>query len=165
MKFPAAMVTALSLATPVEAQPRPDAPRVAPSVVYEVAPALGGYTDQMLFGDLWRRAELSVRDRSLATVTMLITGGQVHQLPFHLNRSLDNGLTEGQLAETITHLAFHTGWPRAMSAIPVAKAAFAARAAARVARRHRHHPCRHRRGAGRQVGRPDGTCVGPAVPA
>ncbi|MGO1079986.1 (R)-mandelonitrile lyase [Inquilinus sp. CA228] len=92
-----------------------------------VAPALAGYTNGVLFGDLWRRDDLTPRDRSLATIAALIAAGQAEQLTFHLNRGMDNGLTRAQLSEVITHLAFYAGWPRAMSAIPVAKSVFEAR--------------------------------------
>lgn len=93
-----------------------------------LAPDLGRYTNDVLFGDLWRRADLTARDRSLITVASLITQGQVAQLPFHLNRAMDHGLTERQAAEVVTHLAFYVGWPKAMSAVPVLKEVFAARA-------------------------------------
>lgn len=87
--------------------------------VAPVAPRLARYTDEVLFADLWRRAELAPRDRSLVTVAALIARGQAEQMPFHLNRAMDNGLTREQAAEVVTHLAFYAGWPRAMSALPV----------------------------------------------
>lgn len=92
-----------------------------------VAPDLGRYTNDVLFADLWRQTDLTARDRSLITVASLITQGQVAQLPFHLNRAMDNGLTESQAAEVVTHLAFYVGWPKAMSAVPVLKEVFASR--------------------------------------
>jgi 4-carboxymuconolactone decarboxylase len=81
-------------------------------------------TDEVLFGDVWERPELSKRDRSLVTVSALVAGGSTEQLPFHLNRAKENGLTEAELIETITHHAFYRGWPKAMSAITVAKEIF-----------------------------------------
>ncbi|HEY2174464.1 MAG TPA: carboxymuconolactone decarboxylase family protein [Mycobacteriales bacterium] len=69
----------------------------------------------------WERAELTKRDRSLVTVAALIANGNTEQLTNHLARAKDNGLTDAELKETIIHLAFYAGWPRAMSAIPVAK--------------------------------------------
>ena len=81
-------------------------------------------TDEVLFGDVWERAELSKRDRSLITVTALIAGGNTGQLTFHLKRAKENGVTEAELVEAITHLAFYCGWPKAMSAITVAKEVF-----------------------------------------
>ncbi len=89
-----------------------------------VAPGLVQYTTDYLFRDLWLRPDLAPRDRSLVTVAALVSAGQVEQITFHLNRAMDNGLTEDQAAEVITHLAFYAGWPNAMSALPVAKAIF-----------------------------------------
>src|SRR4051794_18299347 len=90
----------------------------------DFAPKLVQLTDDVLFGDVWERGELAPRDRSLITVAALIAGGNAEQLPFHLNWARENGLTEAELVEVITHLAFYAGWPRAMSAITVAKEAF-----------------------------------------
>jgi 4-carboxymuconolactone decarboxylase len=89
-----------------------------------VAPGLVQYTTDILFNDLWLRPDLAPRDRSLVTVSALIASGQVAQMPYHLNRAMDNGLTQAQAAEAITHLAFYVGWPNAMSALPVAKDVF-----------------------------------------
>ena len=89
-----------------------------------VAPGLVKYTTDYLFRDLWLRPDLAPRDRSLVTVSALISAGQVAQITFHLNRAMDNGLTQEQAAEVITHLAFYAGWPNAMSAMPVAKEIF-----------------------------------------
>src|SRR4051812_16543435 len=89
-----------------------------------VAPGLVQYTTDILFHDLWLRPDLAPRDRSLVTVSALVASGQVEQVPFHLNRAMDNGLTQAQAAEAITHLAFYVGWPNAMSALPVAKEVF-----------------------------------------
>jgi 4-carboxymuconolactone decarboxylase len=90
----------------------------------EVAPGVVQYTTDILFRDLWLRPDLAPRDRSLVTVSALIASGQVAQIPYHLNRAMDNGLTQSQAAEVITHLAFYVGWPNAMSALPVAKDVF-----------------------------------------
>ncbi|MFZ1895953.1 MAG: carboxymuconolactone decarboxylase family protein, partial [Rhodoplanes sp.] len=76
------------------------------------------------FRDLWLRPDLAPRDRSLVTVSALIASGQVAQMPYHLNRAMDNGLTQAQAAAVITHLAFYVGWPNAFSALPVAKEVF-----------------------------------------
>lgn len=92
-----------------------------------VAPELARYTNDVLFADLWRQSNLSARDRSLVTVAALVAQGQAAQLPFHLNRAMDNGLTQAQAAEVVTHLAFYVGWPKAMSAVPVLKEVFASR--------------------------------------
>jgi 4-carboxymuconolactone decarboxylase len=90
----------------------------------KVAPGIVQYTTDILFHDLWLRPDLSPRDRSLVTVSALIASGQAAQIPYHLNRAMDNGLTQAQAAEVITHLAFYAGWPNAMSALPVAKDVF-----------------------------------------
>jgi 4-carboxymuconolactone decarboxylase len=96
----------------------------AQRIIGDFAPKLVELTDAVLFGDVWEREELSPRDRSLITVAALIAGGNTEQLPGHLNRAKANGLREAELAEVITHLAFYAGWPRAMSAIKVAREAF-----------------------------------------
>ena len=87
-------------------------------------PGIVQYTTDVLFRDLWLRPDLAPRDRSLVTVSALIATGQVAQIPYHLNRAMDNGLTQSQAAEVITHLAFYVGWPNAFSALPVAKDVF-----------------------------------------
>ena len=97
---------------------------VAQQLVGDFAPKLAELTDDVLFGDVWAREELSPRDRSLITVAALIAGGNTEQLPGHLNRATANGLSEAELAEVIIHLAFYAGWPRAMSAIRVAREVF-----------------------------------------
>ena len=89
-----------------------------------VVPGIVQYTTDVLFRDLWLRPDLAPRDRSLVTVSALIASGQVAQIPYHLNRAMDNGLTQAQAAEVITHLAFYVGWPNAFSALPVAKEVF-----------------------------------------
>jgi 4-carboxymuconolactone decarboxylase len=88
------------------------------------APTLVHLTDDVLFGEVWERAELPPRDRSLVTVASLLTSGSTEQLVFHLGLAKDNGLTEAELVEAITHLAFYAGWPKAMSAMSVAKQVF-----------------------------------------
>jgi len=87
-------------------------------------PGIVQYTTDILFRDLWLRPGLAPRDRSLVTVAALIAAGQVAQMPYHLNRAMDNGLTQEQAGEVITHLAFYVGWPNAFSAMPVAKDVF-----------------------------------------
>ncbi len=89
-----------------------------------VAPGVVRYTTDVLFRDLWLRPDLAPRDRSLVTVSALIASGQVAQIPYHLNRAMDNGLTREQAGEVVTHLAFYAGWPNAFSALPVAKEVF-----------------------------------------
>ncbi len=93
-----------------------------------VAPGIVQYTTDVLFRDLWLRPDLAPRDRSLVTVSALIASSQVAQISYHLNRAMDNGLTQAQASEVITHLAFYVGWPNAFSALPVAKDVFEKRA-------------------------------------
>jgi 4-carboxymuconolactone decarboxylase len=90
----------------------------------DFAPALVGYTDDVLFGQVWQRKELSPRDRSLITVASPLTSGSTEQLVFHRGRAKQNGATETELVEAITHLAFYAGWPKAMSTMAVAKKVF-----------------------------------------
>ena len=85
------------------------------------APGVVQYTTDVLFRDLWLRPGLSPRDRSLVTVSALIASGQVAQIPYHLNRAMDHGLTQNQASEVVTHVAFYSGWPNAFSALPVVK--------------------------------------------
>lgn len=91
----------------------------------DIAPALGDYTQNVLFGNVWKRPGLSPRDRSLVTVSCLVAGYRVNELPFHLKRALENGVTKDELIETITHLAFYAGWPCAATAVGIARRVFA----------------------------------------
>jgi 4-carboxymuconolactone decarboxylase len=90
----------------------------------DFAPALVGFTDDVLFGDVWKRPELSPKERSLVTVAALTAMGNTDQLVFHLDLAKQNGNTEDELIEAITHLAFYAGWPKAMAAMTVAKRVF-----------------------------------------
>ena len=90
----------------------------------DFAPHLAEITDKVLFGDVWERPGLSQRDRSLVTVTCLISLYRTNELPFHLRKALDNGLTREEIVETLTHLAFYAGWPPAMTALQIAKKTF-----------------------------------------
>ena len=91
----------------------------------DIAPALAGYSDTVLFGDVWERPGLSKRDRSLITVACLVALYRTNELPGHVKRALDNGVTRGELVELVTHLAFYGGWPVANSAVPILRKAFA----------------------------------------
>jgi 4-carboxymuconolactone decarboxylase len=86
-----------------------------------VTPGLVQNTTDLLFRDLWLRSALAPRDRSLVTVSALIAAGQVAQIPYHLGRAMDNGLTASEAGEIVTHIAFYAGWPNAFSAAPVVK--------------------------------------------
>ena len=99
-------------------------PTAAEKMIGDFAPKLVELTDQVLFCDIWERPELSKRDRSLITVATLIALNCPDQLRFHLNKAVENGLTKEELIEIITHLAFYSGWPNAMSTIMIAKEVF-----------------------------------------
>jgi 4-carboxymuconolactone decarboxylase len=92
-----------------------------------VSPGLVHYTSASLFHDLWLRPGLAPRDRSMITVSALVAKGQVAQLAAHLNRAMDNGLTQAQASEMLTQLAFYTGWPNVFTAVPVVNEVFANR--------------------------------------
>ena len=96
-------------------------PTAARQMIGDFAPKLVELTDQVLFDDIWERPGLSKRDRSLITVATLMALYRTEQLPGHLRRALDNGLTKDELIEAITHLAFYAGWPTAMTAITTLK--------------------------------------------
>jgi len=96
-------------------------PTAAQKAVGDFAPRLGQLTDELLFGDIWERPQLSKRDRSLITCAALVAGGSTEQMSFHFPRALENGVTREELAELITHLAFYVGWPNAMSAVARAR--------------------------------------------
>ncbi|MBW7455018.1 carboxymuconolactone decarboxylase family protein [Paenibacillus sepulcri] len=96
----------------------------AQKLLGDFAPKMVQLTDDVLFGDVWARKELSPRDRSLITVACLLTSGNTVQLKSHLDLARQNGLSEEELVEAMTHLAFYAGWPKAMSAIMVAKELF-----------------------------------------
>ena len=92
--------------------------------VRTIAPKLIEYTENVLFGDVWERPGLSKRDRSLITVAALVALGRYEQLRGHLERAQVNGVSKDELVELITHLAFYSGWPTAMSAASIAKDVF-----------------------------------------
>jgi 4-carboxymuconolactone decarboxylase len=99
-------------------------PSGAQKMLGDFAPKLVQLTDQVLFGDVWERTELSKRDRSLITVAALVAMNRTEQLRFHLPNAVKNGVKEQELIEVITHLAFYSGWPNAMSAMTLAKELF-----------------------------------------
>ena len=110
---------------PPAASAQPAAPSRAQQLMGGVAPKLAQLTDDVLFGDVWARPGLSRRDRSLVTVSALIAMNRPDQLRSHLALARDNGLTETELVEAITHLAFYAGWPSGVGAALVAKDVFA----------------------------------------
>ena len=92
--------------------------------IRDVAPKLVELTEDVLFRDVWERPSLSKRDRSLITVATLVALNRTEQLPYHLVRALENGVTKDEIVELITHLAFYSGWPTAISAAMIAKKIF-----------------------------------------
>ena len=99
-------------------------PRPSQGPIGDFAPKLAELTDDVLYGDVWERPQLSKRDRSLVTVAALIALNRPEQLRSHLIKASENGVTQDELIETITHLAFYCGWPNAINAIGVAKEVF-----------------------------------------
>lgn len=95
--------------------------RVARGMFGDINPKLADLTDEVLFGDVWERPELSKRDRSLITVAALVSGYRTNELKGHIGRALDNGVTETELMELFTHLAFYAGWPCAVTATGIAR--------------------------------------------
>jgi 4-carboxymuconolactone decarboxylase len=93
----------------------------------KIAPGLATLTDDVLYGDVWRRSELSPRDRSLVTLSVLIATGKTAQLGGHLGRALDNGVQPGETSGLLAHLAIYSGWPNAVSALDVYEQVYASR--------------------------------------
>lgn len=96
--------------------------------IRETAPKFVELTEQVLFGDVRERPELSKRDRSLITVAVLVALYRTEQLQSHIGRALDNGVTESEITELLTHVAFYAGWPNGVNAAGVAQKVFAERA-------------------------------------
>jgi 4-carboxymuconolactone decarboxylase len=90
----------------------------------DIAPHLAEITDKVLFGEVWADAALSPRDRSLVTITSLISLYRTNEMPFHFKRALDNGVTREEIVGAMTHLAFYAGWPAAMTALQIARKVF-----------------------------------------
>jgi 4-carboxymuconolactone decarboxylase len=120
-------------AAPVRPRPAPTAvpvpapngqPTAAQRIMGDFAPKLAQLTDDVLYGDVWARPQLSPRDRSLVTISALVALNRPDQLRSHLVRARDNGVTEDEIVESITHLAFYAGWPSAVTAVTVAKEVF-----------------------------------------
>ena len=116
-------VSTLAMAGGAEAQ-EVKRNRVAPPAVYDVAPGLGHFTDDVLFGDVWLRDQLAPRDRSLITVSAIVSTGKTAQIGGHVRRALDNGVQPSEIGELITQLAFYSGWPNAISAVAEVKKVF-----------------------------------------
>lgn len=127
MRAAATAVVAIFLAAagsvPVNAQSAPppaaQGPSRAQQLMGDVDPKLAELTDRVLYGDVWERPELSKRDRSLVTVAALIVLNRPDQLRSHMALALKNGVTPAELTETVTQMAFYSGWPSAVSAVPI----------------------------------------------
>ena len=105
-------------------QPNIQGRRLSPEDVRTVAPALEAYTQERLYGDVWKRPDLTPRDRSLITVAALIARNQAPALTYYLNQAIENGVKPREISETITHLAFYAGWANAFAAVGAAKDVF-----------------------------------------
>ena len=125
----ATVISLALIASSVQAQETKVAPKsmLTREDIRMVAPALDQYTQDRLLGDIWKRPGLTPRDRSIVTLAALIARNQAVEMPYHFNLALDNGVKPREISEIITHLAFYTGWPNAMSAVTVAKDVFAER--------------------------------------
>jgi len=99
----------------------PTIPTAARKAFGDIAPKLAELSDEVLFGDVWERPQLSRRDRSLVTCAALVALGKTEQMGFHFPRAIENGVSADELVEMITHMAFYAGWPNAMSAVTKAR--------------------------------------------
>jgi 4-carboxymuconolactone decarboxylase len=124
----AAVILGAAVSVPSGAQtPAPDSPKPpsrAQQLMGDIAPKLADLTDTVLFGDVWERPGLSKRDRSLATVSALIAMNRPDQLRSHIALARTNGVTETEIVELITHMAFYAGWPNAVTAVGIAREVF-----------------------------------------
>ena len=109
-------------------QPNIEKRRLSPDDVRKVAPALEAYTQERLYGDVWKRPGLAQRDRSLVTIAALIARDQSPALTYYFNQAIENGVKPREISETITHLAFYAGWANAFGAVGAARDVFAERA-------------------------------------
>ena len=130
--FASTLAAVALLATQVQAQSQPSSQpqgSAAPSgpVQQRIAPGLATLTDDVLYGDVWRRPELSPRDRSLVTISVLIATGKTAQLGGHLGRALSNGVQPSEASGLLAHLAIYCGWPSAVSALEVYDQVYTAR--------------------------------------
>jgi 4-carboxymuconolactone decarboxylase len=127
-----AIAVLVGMSSPAQTQQTKEAPAMAKTgqtraqqLMGDIAPKLADLTDNVLFGDVWERPGLAKRDRSLVTISALIAMNRLDQLRSHLALARQNGVTETEIVEAITHLAFYAGWPNAVSAVAVAREVFA----------------------------------------
>lgn len=122
------MATAIVHAEPNATSTNASAVKAQPSraqqLMGDIAPKMAELTDNVLYADIWERPQLSKRDRSLITVSALVAMNRPDQLRSHLALARQNGVTEEELVEAITHMAFYSGWPNAVTAIGIAKEVF-----------------------------------------
>jgi len=128
----AVIAVLVGMSGPAQTQQLKEAPAVAKTaqtraqqLMGDIAPKLAELTDNVLFGDVWERPGLAKRDRSLVTISALIAMNRPDQLRSHLALARQNGVTETEIIEAITHLAFYAGWPNAVSAVAIAREVFA----------------------------------------
>lgn len=100
---------------------------LTPEDIQAVSPALASYTQKSISDGLWKRPGLSARDRSIVTVSALIARIQTVGMLHYFNIALESGVKASELSEIVTHLAFYSGWPNALSAVPILKAIFVQR--------------------------------------
>src|SRR4051794_14756562 len=124
MKPFVAAILSLALAAPAFAQggtkvsdPLKGVSTLTVSDIQSVSPALGRYAHEDVVDSLWKRPQLSPRDRSIVTLAVLIARNQTIDMPHYINVALDSGVTPREVSEIITHLAFYAGWSNAMSAV------------------------------------------------
>jgi 4-carboxymuconolactone decarboxylase len=128
----AVIAVLIGLSGPAQTQQTKESPAMAKTgqtraqqLMGDIAPKLAELTDNVLFGDVWERPGLSKRDRSLVTVSALIALNRPDQLRSHLMLARQNGVTQDEVIEAITHLAFYAGWPNAVGAVAIAREVFA----------------------------------------
>lgn len=120
-----AVIFSMSGSLPLSATDHDKPQSRAQLLIGKTAPKLAEVTNQVLYGDIWERPELSKRDRSLITVAALIAMNRPDQLRSHLKIARQNGVSQQEIGEVITHLAFYAGWPSAVSAAGIANDVFA----------------------------------------
>ena len=84
--------------------------------VYKAIPQLGRLREQVLMGDVWKQPEMSLRDRSLVTCSVLAAQGKFDEMKIHMGRAVENGVTVDELRGLIVQVAFYAGWPSAIMA-------------------------------------------------
>ncbi|KEK24911.1 carboxymuconolactone decarboxylase family protein [Bacillus gaemokensis] len=90
-----------------------------PKKMRDTAPDFVDYSENVLFEKVWREPTLTSKERSLITLSALISIGNTEQLPFHIQLAEKNGMNQQEMIALITHLAFYVGWPKAAAALNV----------------------------------------------